>query len=178
VANDFVDVDNVQGARIAVEHLVGLGRQHVATIAGPDDMVAGRSRLEGYAAGLAAAGMEPDERLVARGDFGQASGEEAMRELLGRDVEIDAVFCANDLMAAGALRALADAGRRVPEDVAVVGFEDAPIARSTHPPLTTVHQSPEQMGREMVAMLLEATRSRTPQPGRMLPTHLVVRGSG
>ena len=81
-------------------------------------------------------------------------------------------------MAAGALRALSDAGRRVPEDVAVVGFEDAPIALSTHPPLTTVHQSPEKMGREMVAMLIDATRTPgVAQPGRMLSTHLVVRGS-
>ena len=82
-------------------------------------------------------------------------------------------------MAAGALQALREAGRRVPEDVAVVGFEDAPIARSTVPPLTTVHQSPEEMGRAMVALLLDATRSPDePRPGRMLPTHLVVRGSG
>jgi DNA-binding LacI/PurR family transcriptional regulator len=73
---------------------------------------------------------------------------------------------------------LTDAGRRVPEDVAVVGFEDAPIAQSTHPPLTTVHQSPEEMGREMVALLLAATAApERSQPGRMLPTHLVVRGS-
>jgi DNA-binding LacI/PurR family transcriptional regulator len=177
VEHDFVDVDNVQGARLAVEHLLGRGRRHVATIAGPSDMVAGHSRYEGYAAALAAAGLQVDERLVARGDFSQASGEEAMRALLAGG-EVDAVFCANDLMAAGALRALGEAGLKVPEDVAVVGFEDAPIAASTTPPLTTVHQSAEQMGREMVAMILQATRSPgTPQPGRMLPTHLVVRGS-
>jgi DNA-binding LacI/PurR family transcriptional regulator len=177
VEHDFVDVDNVQGARLAVEHLLGRGRRHVATIAGPSDMVAGHSRYEGYAAALAAAGLPVDERLVARGDFSQVSGEEAMRALLAGG-EVDAVFCANDLMAAGALRALGEAGLKVPEDVAVVGFEDAPIAASTTPPLTTVHQSAEQMGREMVAMILAATRSPgTPQPGRMLPTHLVVRGS-
>lgn len=177
VATDFVDVDNVQGARLAVGHLLGLGRRHVATIAGPADMVAGRFRYEGYAAALAAAGRAVDRRLVARGDFGQASGEQAMRELLAAG-EVDAVFCANDLMAAGALRALAAAGLRVPEDVAVVGFEDAPIAQSTTPPLTTVHQSPEEMGREMAAMVLDATRAPgPPQPGRMLPTSLVVRDS-
>ena len=102
-----------------------------------------------------------------------------MHELLARGVDIDGVFCANDLMAVGALSALRAAGRRVPEDVAVVGFDDAPIALSTLPTLTTVHQAPEQMGREMVAMLLDATRAPgVPQPGRMLPTHLVVRDSG
>jgi DNA-binding LacI/PurR family transcriptional regulator len=175
---DFVDVDNVQGAQLAVAHLAGLGRSRIATIAGPADMVAGHSRFEGYVAGLVAAGLPVDERLVVRGDFGQASGVESMRTLLRRNVGVDAVFCANDLMAAGALRALTEAGRRVPEDVAVVGFEDAPIAMSTNPPLTTVHQSPEKMGREMVAMLLAETRTPgTAQPGRMLPTHLVVRGS-
>jgi DNA-binding LacI/PurR family transcriptional regulator len=88
------------------------------------------------------------------------------------------VFCANDLMAVGALQALRDAGRRVPEDVAVVGFEDAPIAQSTHPPLTTVHQSPEEMGRAMVALLLDTMAApEREHPGRMLSTRLVVRDS-
>jgi DNA-binding LacI/PurR family transcriptional regulator len=173
----FVDVDNVQGAHLAVEHLAGLGRRRVATIAGPLDMVAGSSRYEGYVAGLAAVGLPLDERLVVHGDFGQASGAEAMRTLLAGG-EVDGVFCANDLMAVGALSALREAGVKVPEEVAVVGFDDAPIAETTLPPLTTVHQSPERMGREMVALLLESTRAPgTEHPGRTLPTHLVVRGS-
>lgn len=176
VETDFVDVDNVQGARLAVGHLVESGHRRIATIAGPADMVAGHSRYEGYVAALDEAGVALDDALVAHGDFSQEGGEAAMRALLG--AEPDAVFCANDLMAAGALRALAEAGRRVPADVAVVGFEDAPIAASTHPPLTTVHQSPEEMGREMVAMLLAAMADPSaPRPGRMLPTRLVVRAS-
>lgn len=175
-ATGFVDVDNVQGAGLAVAHLVERGRRRIATIAGPADMVAGSSRYEGYVGGLRAAGREVDEALVVRGDFGQASGETGMRTLLERNPDLDAVFCANDLMAAGALRALADAGRRVPEDVAVVGFEDAPIAASTIPPLTTVHQSPEEMGRAMVDLLLETAEGEAPA-GRTLPTHLVVRSS-
>ncbi|MBZ5738633.1 LacI family DNA-binding transcriptional regulator [Nocardioides mangrovi] len=174
----YVDVDNVQGAELAVAHLVERGRQRIATIAGPADMVAGSSRLQGYVEGLAAADRTLDERLVARGDFGQASGEQAMHALLDRVPDLDAVFCANDLMAAGALRALSDAGRRVPEDVAVVGFEDAPIAASTTPPLTTVHQSPEDMGRAMVEMLLASSTVPAEAPaGRMLSTHLVVRAT-
>ncbi len=177
-ADGFVDVDNVQGAALAVAHLVERGRSRIATIAGPVDMIAGSARQEGYAAGLAAAGRELDERLVERGDFGQRSGAVAMRALLDRAPDLDAVFCANDLMAAGALQALREAGRRVPEDVAVVGFDDAPIAQSTQPPLTTVHQSPEEMGREMVALLLEAMADpERAQPGRMLSTRLVVRDS-
>lgn len=178
VVSGFVDVDNVQGAGLAVAHLVERGRSRIATIAGPADMVAGSSRFQGYAAALAAAGREVDERLVERGDFGQESGAAAMRALLDREPAVDAVFCANDLMALGALQTLRDAGRRVPEDVAVVGFEDAPVALSAHPPLTTVHQSPEQMGREMVALLLETMADpEVDRPGRMLPTHLVVRDS-
>ncbi|GAB2451392.1 LacI family DNA-binding transcriptional regulator [Nocardioides hungaricus] len=178
VASGFVDVDNVQGAALAVTHLVERGRQRIATVAGPSDMVAGSSRLQGYAAALAAAGRPVDERLVAQGDFGQESGAAAMRALLERDPAVDAVFCANDLMAVGALQALREAGRRVPEDVAVVGFDDAPIARSAHPPLTTVHQSPEEMGREMVALLLATMADPdADHPGRMLSTRLVVRDS-
>lgn len=178
VPSGFVDVDNVQGAELAVAHLVDRGRSRIATIAGPADMVAGASRFRGYVAALGAAGRALDERLVARGDFGQESGAAAMRTLLENDPEVDAVFCANDLMALGALQTLREAGRTVPQDVAVVGFEDAPVALSAHPPLTTVHQSPEQMGREMVALLLETmTDPEQDRPGRMLPTYLVVRDS-
>ncbi|MGY2701693.1 LacI family DNA-binding transcriptional regulator [Nocardioides sp. HB32] len=178
VANGSVDVDNVQGAGLAVAHLVERGRSRIATIAGPTDMVAGSSRYEGYVAGLAAAGRAVDERLVERGDFGQQSGADAMRALLEQAPDLDAVFCANDLMAVGALQVLRDAGRRVPEDVAVVGFEDAPIAQSAHPPLTTVHQSPERMGREMVALLLETMAApERDHAARMLSTRLVVRDS-
>lgn len=178
VTTGFVDVDNVQGAGLAVAHLVERDRRRIATIAGPSDMVAGSSRLQGYAAGLAAAGRELDRALVEHGDFGQESGAAAMRALLEREPALDAVFCANDLMAVGALQALREAGRRVPEDVAVVGFEDAPIARSAHPPLTTVHQSSEEMGREMVALLLATMADPDADPaGRMLTTRLVVRDS-
>lgn len=179
VTDGFVDVDNEQGARIAVAHLVAAGRRRIATIAGPADMVAGRSRLQGYADALADAGRQVDPRLVERGDFGRDSGVAAMRALLTRVPDLDAVFCADDLMAVGALQALREAGRTVPGDVAVVGFEDAPVAQSADPPLTTVHQSPEEMGREMVRLLLETVADPDgAHPGRTLPTRLVVRDSG
>jgi DNA-binding LacI/PurR family transcriptional regulator len=174
----YVDADNALGARLAVDHLVHRGRRHIATIAGPADMVVGRTRHDGYLAGLRAANLETDEDLVVRGDFSQASGESGMRVLLSRRPDLDAVFCANDLMAAGALRVLREAGREVPRDVSVVGFDDAPLAQSTHPPLTTVHQSPEQMGREMVMLLLDTMQhpDEPPEP-RLLETRLVVRES-
>ena len=99
-----------------------------------------------------------------------------MTSLLDQRPDIDAVFAANDLMAAGALRALRDAGRRVPDDVAVVGFDDSPLAELTDPPLTTVHQSAEQMGREMARLLVEQIKQGGPTPDfSLLSTHLVVR---
>lgn len=174
----YVDADNALGARLAVDHLVHRGRRTIATIAGPADMVVGRTRHAGYLAGLAAASLPVADDLVVRGDFSQASGESGMRVLLSRRPDLDAVFCANDLMAAGALRVLREAGLDVPSAVSVVGFDDAPLAQSTHPPLTTVHQSPELMGREMVALLLETMGSPDEPPApRLLETRLVVRES-
>src|SRR5690606_2229265 len=141
----YVDVDNAGGAESAVAHLIGTGRRRVATIAGPQDMGVGVARLAGYRAARDAAGLPADERLVAYGDFSEASGSTGMRDLLAARPDLDAVFAASDLMAVGALRVLREAGRRVPEDVAVLGFEDSPIAGQTDPPLTTVHQPVEEM---------------------------------
>jgi DNA-binding LacI/PurR family transcriptional regulator len=174
----YVDADNRGGASKAVRHLAGRGRRRIATIAGPLDMSVGRDRLEGYRDGLAAAGLAEAGELVEAGDFSEESGAAAMERLLalpGRPV--DAVFAASDLMAAGALRALRTAGRRVPEDVAVVGFEDSAVARYAQPPLTTVRQPIEDMGRQATRLLLtEAAGGR----GRMrliLDVDLVVRAS-
>ena len=112
----------------------------------------GVARLAGYREAHAAGG--PVDELIEYGDFSEASGAAAMCRLLDRRPDLDAVFVASDLMAGGALRALRERGRRVPDDVAVVGFEDSPIARQTEPPLTTVHQPVEEMGREMVRLLV------------------------
>jgi DNA-binding LacI/PurR family transcriptional regulator len=174
----YVDVDNRGGARQAVMHLLERGRRTIATIAGPADMVAGRDRYAGYTAALEESGLVVDAQLVAHGDFSQASGALAMTALLDRRPQLDAVFAANDLMAAGALKALRDSGRSVPADVAVVGFDDAPMAAYTDPPLTTVHQSPEQMGREMATLLIEQISHGAPSQGfSILSTQLVIRSS-
>jgi DNA-binding LacI/PurR family transcriptional regulator len=173
-----VDVDNREGARLATEHLLGAGRERVATITGPLDMGAGRDRYDGYARALSDAGRELDDGLVAAGDFSRESGRRAMAELLARRPDLDAVFCANDPMAAAALQVLRDAGRRVPQDVAVVGFDDSPVALSTTPPLTSVHQSPEEMGSTMVGLLLDQLADPETRPRHtVLPTRLVVRES-
>ncbi|MEV4760083.1 LacI family DNA-binding transcriptional regulator [Micromonospora sp. NPDC049559] len=174
----FVDVNNAGGARQAVEYLLAKGRSCVATIAGSQDMGAGLSRLVGYREAVRASGGQVREELIAYGDFSEGSGAAAMRRLLELCPELDAVFVASDLMACGALRALREAGRRVPDDVAVVGFEDAPIARQADPPLTTVFQPVEEMGRQMARLLVSRIRGEDLQsPYVLLDTHMVTRAS-
>jgi DNA-binding LacI/PurR family transcriptional regulator len=150
----YVDADNRGGARDAVAYLLEQGRATVATIAGPSDMNAGVDRLQGYRDALAAAGVAVREELVDEGTFTEASGYEAMARLLEREPTIDAVFAASDLMAIGALRALREAQRRVPGDVAVVGFDDAPVAEHSVPPLTTVRQPLDEMTQRTAELLL------------------------
>jgi DNA-binding LacI/PurR family transcriptional regulator len=180
----YVDVDNVGGAASGVAHLVERGRRRIATVAGPQDMMAGQDRLAGYRTALAEAGQPVDDALVEAGDFSEASGQEAMRTLLARCPDLDAVFVANDLMAVGALRALRDAGRRVPDDVAVVGFDDSPLSRVTDPPLTSVRQPVDEMGRRMAELLVrliaaeDGAGNGAAEPLRpVLDTELVVRSS-
>lgn len=174
----YVDVDNEAGAVLAVEHLLRAGRRRVATVAGPQDMAAGVGRLAGYRQALAAAGIVPDESLLGWGDFSAESGAIAAAGLLDRRPDLDAVFAASDPMAMGVLRTLAARGRKVPTDVAVVGFDDSPSARESTPPLTTVHQPVEAMGREMVRLLTSLMAGEEAQQRVILDPHLVVRGSG
>jgi DNA-binding LacI/PurR family transcriptional regulator len=170
----YVDVENVGGARLAVRRLLDTGRRRIATIAGPQDMVGGIDRLGGYRAELAGS----DRRsIVAVGDFTRQSGFAAMRQLLTDDPDLDAVFAASDLMAEGALRALRQAGRRVPDDVAVIGFDDNDFARYTDPPLTTVRQPILDIGRTMARQLLRRAAGEQIEPAVVLPTELVLRDS-
>jgi DNA-binding LacI/PurR family transcriptional regulator len=174
----YVDVDNRGGAVAAVRHLQAAGRRRITTVAGPKDMAPGRDRLAGYVAAIGGAGVV-DPGSVVHGDFGQASGEHAMRRLLDRRPDLDAVFVASDVMALGVLRALRRAGRRVPDDVAVVGFDNSPVSRTTDPPLTTVSQPIEALGARSAAELLAVIDGTAGQPRRVvLGTTLVVRRSG
>ncbi|GHF38452.1 LacI family transcriptional regulator [Kitasatospora xanthocidica] len=169
----FVDADNLAGARDAVHRLCASGRRSVATIAGPPDTAAGADRLAGYHQAVAPiAAVRP---AVAYGDFSSVSGEHAMRWLLDQHPELDAVFAASDQMAAGALRTLRRHGLRVPEDVALIGFDDAPVAARCRPGLTTVRQPVEELGSRAMELLL---RNPTPGESLVLPTRLVVRASG
>jgi DNA-binding LacI/PurR family transcriptional regulator len=169
----FIDIDNVHGARTAVDHLVSIGRRRIATITGPDDMPAAVDRRRGWAEGLAAAGLVDD--AVAVGDFTETGGVAAMRRLLASHPDIDAVFVANDLMARGALRVLAESGRTVPDDVAVVGYDDSPAATAFRPELSTIAQPSELMGRRMAELLLTLLRGAEPEPPDLLATTLVRR---
>jgi DNA-binding LacI/PurR family transcriptional regulator len=170
----YVDVDNRGGARRAVEHLLRRGCRSIATIAGPPDLSAAADRLTGYRDALDEAGVPP--LPVAYGDFTQVSGAHAMGWLLHRVPHLDAVFVASDLMAVGAMHALHRANRRVPEDVAVIGFDDAPAARLTRPALTTVRQPVEELGELAAELLLaEIAGHDVTRENPILPTELIIR---
>ncbi|WP_406334768.1 LacI family DNA-binding transcriptional regulator [Streptomyces sp. NBC_00203] len=181
VTTVYVDCDNRGGAREAVRHLVGLGRTRIAHITGALDQTSAVDRLDGFRDVM----VDGDPALVVEGDFTPAGGERAMRELLERRPDVDAVFAANDLSASGALRVLRERGRRVPDDVAVIGFDDMlPIAEQTDPPLTSVRQDIEEMGRLMARLLLRRLDRGTGEESLggdpssvVLPTTLVRRVS-
>jgi DNA-binding LacI/PurR family transcriptional regulator len=179
VTASFVDVDNREAARSAVQHLASLGRKRIATIAGPQDMGAGMDRLEGYVEGLTGLGRARDDRLIAAAEgFTYEGGAGAMRRLLAAAPDLDAVFAASDLLAAGALGVLRAAGRSVPGDIALVGFDDSPLAEATDPPLTSVRQPIEDMGRELVRLLAESLERPQRATRRvLLSTELVPRAS-
>ena len=170
----YVDADNRGGARLATEHLIAGGRSRIATITGQLDTRAGADRLRGFQEAMAVAGL--DNTWIEQGDFGEDSGARATERLLAAHPDLDALFAASDNMAAGALRALRAQGRAVPADVAVVGFDDLPIARHTDPPLTSVNQPIQALGREMAKMLVSLMDGEHPT-ALILPTRLTVRES-
>jgi DNA-binding LacI/PurR family transcriptional regulator len=172
----YVAADETGGAREMVRHLVGTGRRRIATITGPLDTPGGVQRLDGYRRELAASGLPADEALIAEGDYSRTGGEAAMTALLGRAPDLDAVFVASDLMAQGALVALERAGRSVPHDVAVGGFDDSPAALATRPPLTTIRQPFDRISAEMVRLLMGCIAGDGPS-AVILPTELVRRES-
>jgi DNA-binding LacI/PurR family transcriptional regulator len=162
-------------ARTATEHLLGLGHVTVHHLAGPQRWYAARDRLEGWRATLTAHDREVP--TIAQGDWSAASGYAAGREL-AENRAVTAVFAANDDMAIGLIRALTEAGRRVPEDVSVIGFDDIAEAGSFLPPLTTVHQDFAEVGRLCVRAVLRKMRAAGPEQGTTLvPTRLVTRAS-
>ena len=174
----YIDVDNAGGARTAVRHLIDGGRRVVATIAGPQDAFWGIDRLAGYQAERSDHGLEPDPALVEITDFTVEQGRHAILRLLQRRPDIDAVFAASEDLALGALAGVRATGRRVPDDIALVGFDDLPSSAASDPPLSSVRQPAELLGREMATMLLAqmSTADWTPRH-LVLATELVVRAS-
>ncbi|PGH51997.1 LacI family DNA-binding transcriptional regulator [Streptomyces sp. Ru87] len=172
----YVAADDRDGAREMVGHLIRTGRRRIATVTGPPDTPGGVERLAGYRETLAEHGMPVDERLVVPGDYSRSSGEAAAAELLRRAPDTDAVFVASDLMALGVMTALEQAGRRVPEDVAVAGFDDSPAALDSRPALTTMRVQWDRMSSEMVRVLLARIAGEEPS-AVILPTELVRRDS-
>lgn len=163
---DTVKADNAQGAQIAVNHLLDLGRQRIAMIGGLQYLTPARERYQGYADALIQAGREVDEALVLNGDFKEESGYRVTRELLALPNPPDAIFAANSLMAMGALRALHEMHVRVPQDMALVSFDDVPWSENLNPPLTVVAQPAYELGVQAVELL----RKRFTEPDAPIRT--------
>jgi LacI family transcriptional regulator len=176
---DSVAIANQNGAYSVVRHLVRLGHRRIVTITGPARNADARQRLDGYRAALAEAGIEASRELEIAGNFTEPSGYEAGQRLLALSPRPTAVFAANDYMAIGVIGARSDAGVRVPEDVAVAGFDDIAMACYLNPPLTTVHVDAYRLGERAVEKLVERLHPRRGHAAQheILPTTLVVRGS-
>jgi DNA-binding LacI/PurR family transcriptional regulator len=175
-----VDVDNRQGAYDATRHLLELGHRRIATIVGPGEWPSAAARLEGYRQGLREAGVAEDPALVEHGSgWGLQSGQAAAARLLERGAAFTALFAHSDLIALGAIRQLRDAGRRVPDDVSVVGYDDLPVADYVEPALTTVHQPMREVGALAAGLLLDELAGGAPVASgvHLLPAALVVRQS-
>lgn len=172
----YVDVDNTAGAYLATSHLIRLGYERVGTITGPLDSTTGIDRRAGYLKALRERGRQADEQLVIEGDFSRDSGYTAMRQLLPH--KPDAIFCASDSMAFGAIDVLHEVGLRVPDDVAIIGFDDLPPAMRFDPPLTTIRQPVRRNGMLAVEVLMELMQTGAHPPRHIiLPTELVIRAT-
>ncbi|MEU9239110.1 LacI family DNA-binding transcriptional regulator [Streptomyces shenzhenensis] len=172
----YVAADDRDGARDMVRHLLDVGRRRIGMITGPLDTPGGVERLAGYKEVLTEAGVAVDEALVVSGDYSKASGEAGAERLLAQAPDLDAVFVASDLMAQGVLAVLQRAGKRVPDDIAVGGFDDSPAATAVTPRLTTIRQPWDRISTEMVRVLLAQIGGEDPA-AVILPTELVRRES-
>jgi LacI family transcriptional regulator len=172
-----VDVENREGAREAVAHLIGLGHRRIGLINGQLQMEAALARRDGYKQALLEAGIAIDAELMEEGFYSEAAAYQAMLKLLDLAQPPTAVFSASDAMAIGALHACRQRGLRVPDDVALVGYDDLPLAAYATPPLTSVHQPIGEMGAHAVRVLIEQIRGQGPATSVRLPARLVVRES-
>jgi DNA-binding LacI/PurR family transcriptional regulator len=173
-----VDSDNRQGGALAVNHLLSLGRKRIAIISGNLDMPSAVDRLNGYRDALTAAGIKLDPTLEEVADYLPQRAHMAMERLLLNHPDVDGVFASSDLMAAAAVRVLHQARKRVPEDIAVIGFDDSPTAYATRPPLSSIRQPIEELGREAVNILMQEMDAPSAEPRQVIfATELIVRES-
>jgi len=172
----WVDADHYGGGRLAARTLLEAGRRRLVTITGPMTYLPAQQRLNGFRDELVEWGLEPLD--VAHGDFHMQSGAMAMANLIHRTPDIDGLFSGSDLMAAGALRVLNASGRSVPEDVAVVGFDDTVVAATSAPPLTSINQPLRELGARAADLALTAMKDGTAEPRQLvLPTTVTWRES-
>jgi LacI family transcriptional regulator, repressor for deo operon, udp, cdd, tsx, nupC, and nupG len=150
-----VDVDNVSGGRQAAEYLLSKGHRHIAMITGPEYWKAVQDRYEGYRQALEAASIPVDDSIIVIGDFSYQSGYKATQQLLSYGIPFSAIFAQSDQMAIGAIRALREAGMRIPQDVAIIGYDDIPAAAYCYPPLTTIRQPLQELGRIATQLLIK-----------------------
>lgn len=175
---DMVLSDNVAGARSAIEHLIDLGHQRIGHIGGPLHLTSGRERYQGYREAMQDAGLVVDLEWVRFGDHKHESGYKYALELLAVDPPLTALFIENNMMTLGALNAIHERHRRIPEDIAVVGFDDVPWSKSLNPPLTVVAQPMLEIGYRAASLLLERIEAPDlPSRVEVLPTNLIVRAS-
>jgi LacI family transcriptional regulator, galactose operon repressor len=175
---DVVLVDNRQGARTAVKHLLRLGHKRIGLVSDPPEIASSAERIQGYRAALEEAGLLVDERLIALTGSTQADGYNGARALMEQRRRPSAIFTANNMMSVGTLLALRDLGLRIPDDVALVGFDDLEWTTLIEPPLTVVRQPVQAIGRQTAERLLARMRGDRSQPRRIrLATEFVVRGS-
>ena len=175
---DAVLTDNELGGFLATQHLLELGHTRIACIAGPSSITPSAERIVGYRKALEQAGLSYDESLVLRGDYHSQSGMEITHSILKMNPRPTAIFALNDLMALGALRAAAEAGCSVPNDLAIVGYDDLDIARFTNPPLTTIAQPKKEVGTQAVSILVDRMTRKSSPPSRLvLPPELIIRRS-
>ena len=173
-----VDVDNVDGGLQATECLIELGHREIGMITGPAGWKSVNDRTEGYNLALERAGIPFDASLIEHGDWSYQSGYEAMERLLEKSPHITALFAQNDQIAIGAMRALREAGRRIPDDVALVGYDDIPAAAYCHPPLTTIRQPMQQVGEVATRLLIEYINDPAAERKEvLLKTELIRRGT-
>lgn len=174
----WVETDNLIGAYTAVSYLLDKGHENIATITGSQDLVAGRYRLQGYKDALLERELKIQTELIVNADFTQEGAYQGTRELLKREIDFTAIFAANDIMAIGVLKALREKGAKVPEDIAVMGYDGIQLGEYVDPPLTTIYHSAEEMGRIAMELLLKILHGENIENKHILiPPELLIRGS-